>query len=287
MEMRAHLGQEFGTRKAKKALESLALNAVKSARNADGTPKALTVADRALIETIKESSQGMATQEELQAIADEAKPIPKINTEAESIHDVYDPIAIIGSDVLNAVPVDDWKETIRSGKALQFPSGFVASRVNRVAAASRKDTLRLRLLRYMLVMIVAFRYAKPGPARGTLRIPPKKVLLQLCEPAPDLVIDDVRRRFAPGDVMRKFHVDLLATHCAAFSLVVDSGETDVQDLANDLKLEPAKMRQYFHEIGVRVKVGKATDKGRDPTVAKLTLPLSFPKMRTGPPQRRR
>lgn len=286
MELRNQLGESFGTKKAKKALEAATLNAVKSQGSKDGTPKALTAADRALIENIKQSSQGRATQEELQAIADEAKPIPKINTAAESIHDVYDPVAILGSEVLTAIPVHDWLEAVRNGQTLQFQSTFVANRICRVALAA-KDTTRLRVLRYLFFMILIVRYAKPGRVRGTLNIPPRKILQQLCQPAPDLVIDDLRTRFARDDVMLKVHMDLLATHCAAFSLIVDNYESDVRDLTFDLKLEPAKMRQYFYEIGVRIKTVSAGEKGAQRSIAKLTLPLTFPKLRRGPGQKRR
>lgn len=98
-----------------------------------------------------------------------------------------------------------------------------------------------------------------------------------------------------GREMTKWHVDNLITHIAALSLIVDNFETDTHDLREDLRLDAKQMGQYFHEIGCRVgapteaerlklKITKA--EAASHRVARLRLPLEFPKVRNLPAKRR-
>lgn len=95
--------------------------------------------------------------------------------------------------------------------------------------------------------------------------------------------------------MTKWHVDNLLTHAAALALVVDNFETDVHDLREDLRLDNKQIAQYFHEIGCRV--GAPTEAERQKMkitkaeaashrMARLRLPLDFPRQRNIPLKRR-
>jgi DNA-directed RNA polymerase I subunit RPA49 len=88
----------------------------------------------------------------------------------------------------------------------------------------------------------------------------------------------------------------LVTHLAAMSLFVDSYHSDIEDLRNDLRLERPKMIGYFRELGCVVdspnenEKGKIKLKNQDPRghkVARLKIPLEFPKPRTGSGYKRR
>lgn len=105
--------------------------------------------------------------------------------------------------------------------------------------------------------------------------------------------------------MSSWHIDNICTHICALSLIVDSYTTDTFDLKQDLGLESRKfvlqsvqydlvltwrrMVQYFREIGCRIVPLKETEyekfgiktkaEAKSHTVAKLRLPLKFPKMR--------
>lgn len=228
------------------------------------------------MDSLKETTANMATREELQAAIDQAKPVPEGHYDAGEIQDVYIPEEIIGAEVLKAIPVRDWQKDVKAGKNVQLPSRFVARRLNRIAA-HEDALLRLRVLRYLYWLIRFWHATSPGKERGTRRIPQREKLKKELEPAPDVVIDNVRRRFSEHGVVRKFHQDLLMTHCCVFACILDSFEVNTLDLAEDLKLERQQMRQYFMEIGARVKVEKSEDKTE--IIARLSLPLSFPKMR--------
>lgn len=268
------LGEAFGTKKAKAALRAVAENKML----ADRSRGKLKEDDIALVDTIRDSSQHMATREELQARVDAARPVPRGNFDAEDIQDVYVPAQIIGAEVLNAVPVMDWQDKVKKKQAIEVPARFVAHRIVRVASNTQDDGMqRLKLLRYMLWVIVFYSTTTKGRERGTKSVAKRDVLRQALAPAPEVVVENIRRKFSDGGVMRKEHIDLLMTHLCAFACIIDNFEVDTHDLREDLKLEQKQMNQYFMEIGARIKQAKAGDNVKH--IAKLALPLQFPKMR--------
>lgn len=278
-DLRNELGQAFGTKKAKKAIAAITENAIAPRRNADGSepkPQKLGAADIALMETIKESTTSVPTREALQAVVDAAKPIPKGNFTADEIQDVYVPQEIIGEEVLRAIPVRDWQEAVKNAEPVQVRSRFVAHRINRVGTDDNA-VQRLRILRYLLFLMIFWMTTKQGKERGTREILKRDKLREELSPAPEVVIENIRRKFSENGVMRKFHTDLLMTHCCAFALVLESFDLNTWDLKEDLKVEQKQLNQYFSEIGARTRVSKSAE--RTDHMAKLALPLQFPKMR--------
>jgi DNA-directed RNA polymerase I subunit RPA49 len=90
--------------------------------------------------------------------------------------------------------------------------------------------------------------------------------------------------------MNQWEIDNLITHLCAMSLFIDGYETDTTDLRNDLQLEVNKICQYFKELGCRIAsmgekernvagLSKAEAKVR--RIAKLQLPLDFPRLSKG------
>ncbi|KAI8660520.1 hypothetical protein NCS57_01029600 [Fusarium keratoplasticum] len=285
MELKTDLGQTFGTKKAKKAIQENVLNAIAPQKKAGDAPTKIDAAARAMLSSVGEVTSTMASREELQAVVDEAKPVPVANVDATEIQDVYDPKKIIGADILNLVPVREWQEKVQHKESIQVPSRFVAARVNRVAGNEEAVT-RLRVLRYFFFVLLFYLHSKPGKARGTRSIPPREKLREFLAPAPEAVIESIRRKFSDRGEMRKFHIDLLMTHCCVFACIVDNFEVDTQNLRDDLKIDQKTMNGYFHEIGGRVKPVSNKDTKTTVHVARLTLPLNFPKQRHIAPKRR-
>ncbi|KPM36822.1 hypothetical protein AK830_g9762 [Neonectria ditissima] len=279
------LGQTFGTKKAKKAIQENVLNAIAPQKKAGDMPTKIDEAARAMLKNVGEITSTMASREELQAVVDEARPVPIPNTDATEIQDVYDPIRIIGADILNLVPIREWQEKVQHKEGIQVMSSFVASRVNAIAGNEEAE-MRLRVLRYFYVVLLFYRSTKAGRVRGTRSLPSREKLREFLAPAPEAVIENVRRKFSDSGQMRKFHIDLLITHCCVFASIVDNFEVDTQNLRDDLKTDQKTMNQYFHEIGGRVR--PIVDKQKKTTVqmARLALPLSFPKQRHIAPKRR-
>jgi DNA-directed RNA polymerase I subunit RPA49 len=274
----------FGTKKAKKALADVTLNAITPGRkDADEPSKPMDAASKAMLNSVGSITSTMASREELQAVVDEAKPVPKANLSATDIIDVYDPNIIIGRDILNQVPIREWQEKAQHKESIQAPSRFVVSRVTPIAN-NTDATLRLRVLRYLCFVLIFYMSTKPGRERGTRSIPPRDKLREALDPAPEAVVESIRRKFSDQGVMRKFHMDLLMTHCCVFSCIVDNFESDTQALRDDLRLDQKSINTYFHELGGRVKPVK-TEQGAA-HIGRLALPLDFPKQRHLAPKKR-
>jgi DNA-directed RNA polymerase I subunit RPA49 len=275
-EARDALGHAFGTKKAKRAIASKTENAIDQGRSSDGTAAKMGAADLALMKSIKGSTANMATRDELQAVVDQARPVPKGDYEAQDVEDVYNPREIIGKDVLNAIPILDWQDKCKQNEPIEVVSRFVANRVSRVAAGE-SAALRLKILRYYLWLVTFYNSARPGKERGTKSIALRDKLREDMEPAPEVVIENIRRKFSDNGVMRKLHMDLLFTHCCVFASIIDSFDVDTYDVKEDLKLEQKQINQYFQEIGARTRTAKKGDKAIH--YAKLSIPLIFPRLR--------
>ncbi|ELQ44368.1 hypothetical protein OOU_Y34scaffold00088g8 [Pyricularia oryzae Y34] len=275
MDMRTDLGQAFGTKKAKKALVSKVENAITAINNASSRDSG--AGEAALMASIKTAAANMPTRDELQAAVDGAKPVPKGNYDAAEIQDVYDPDQIIGSDVLNAIPVRDWQTANKNDENVQLTSRYVANRLPRVGEHA-ESLKRLRILRYLYFLMTFIKIAKPGK-NGVRKLPPRDKLREALSPAPDVVLDSLRHKFADGTQMRKIHADLIMTTCCVLASIIDSFEVDTFDLREDLQLEQKQLNSYFAEIGARTKPVVNGDKKT--TIAKLALPLQFPKVSMG------
>ena len=286
MERKTDLGQTFGTKKAKKALRENVLNAIAPEKKAgDDSPSKIDSAARAMLDSVGAVTSQMATREELQAAVDEAKPVPRAKLDAKDIADVYDPNVIIGADILNLVPIREWQEKARNKEGIQTPSRFIAHRVN--ALATNDDaTSRLRVLRYLGLVLLFYLSTTRGKQKGTRQLPAREKLREVLSPAPEAVIENIRRKFSDGGTMRKFHMDLLFTHCCVFACIVDGFEVDTQNLRDDLRLDQKSINNYFHEIGGRVKQVGSKAEGQAVWIARLALPLDFPKQRLAAPRRK-
>ncbi|KAF4589770.1 RNA polymerase I associated factor [Ophiocordyceps camponoti-floridani] len=270
---RTDLTQTFGTKKAKKAISEQTLETITPAK-----PGAKpTAAMKATIAAIKAATADMATPEQLQAAVASAKPVPKVNSEATTIEQAYDVEAIIGRDVLHLVPIHDWQEKARAGESVGTPSRFVSARLNNLAMDD--STMgHLRILRYLELLIRFYRTTKAASREGGRQLLPRSELGNALSPAPDAVIENIRRKFSNGTSMTKFHVQLLTTHCCLFALVIDGYETITQQLREDLRVvDDQTMKQFYLEIGATAKAVKV--KGQRMQVATLALPLKFPKQR--------
>jgi DNA-directed RNA polymerase I subunit RPA49 len=271
-EIRTILGETFGTRKAKKAIRAVTENAI----TASGAPGRMGNSDLALMDSIKGTTENMATREQLDAAVEQARPVPRCNYDAEEIQDVYIPAQLIGAEVLKSIPVLDWQEKVKAQEAISVPSRFVANRISRVAH-NENALERLRVMRYLLMVLIFWATTRPGKERGTRSVGRRDQLKSAMGAVPEMVIENIRRKFSDNGVMRKTHVDLLMTHCCVFASIIDNFEVNTLDLKEDLKLEQKQMAQYFMEIGARMTQSKKG--GRIDHIARLALPLQFPKVR--------
>ncbi|KAI1268314.1 RNA polymerase I associated factor, A49-like protein [Xylariaceae sp. FL1019] len=278
LEQRTDLGHAFGTKKAKKALAAVTENAI---ANPDGQPQKLDASSRAILASINEVTSTMASREELQAAVDASKPKPPGNYEAEEIQDVYTLEGLIGSETLSAIPVKDWQDIIKNNTATHLTSAFVASRLQPVGEGPN-SAARLRALRYLDCLIkFAKATIKPGKPR---KIPKADTLRELLQPAPDPVIQSIRRKFSSDQIVDSFHRDLLYTYCCVLAAILTNYQFDTKAIRHDLGLDEKQFANHFREIGGKTNI--KVEKGVKSQVAILALPLVFPQIRVRSAKRR-
>jgi DNA-directed RNA polymerase I subunit RPA49 len=286
---RNELGQTFGTKKSRKAIASVTENAIspdKSLRKlANGEAPKLDSTGAAIIANMAEATKGMSSKDDLAKKVDDAKPRPKANMNATEIANVYTIDSLIGIDTMKLIPVMQWQESIKNNKEITTASCYVARRLGMTRPES---TERLKILRYMLLLLDVYNNAPP--ARGMRKWPSPSTQKTFLGNVPEAVLEGVKRRFADQGMITKYTGDLLITHLCAMACLVDNYEVDLWDLKEDLKLEMKQMAQYFSEIGAKIGMLSEGEKKRlgldraaaaQHKVAKLKLPLDFPKVSFG------
>ncbi|MCJ1383412.1 DNA-directed RNA polymerase I subunit rpa49 [Xylographa soralifera] len=290
---RTLLGEAFGTKKSQKAIRALTENAI-APQNSSGK-SVLDPLASAVIDSMSHASGPAATRAELQAAIDGAKPRPKPNLEAETPAEVYKIEDLIGASSLQALKVRDWQSAVEANKDVQTSSKYVSRRL--VKVVSSKNIMRLKALRYVLLLLDWFSCLKPG-MKSMKKLPQRDDITKAVGgEITGSLLESLGRRFAPDGNMNKWAIDNFMTHVCALTLTIDLYEVDISDIRDDLKLETKQIVQYFQEIGCRVanpteteqKKMKLTTKAESSShkIAKLRLPLEFPKMRTIVPKKRR
>ena len=191
------------------------------------------------------------------------------------------------------VKLKDWTDAADDDSVLGFKHQFPQSRFAFLAKSNTDVTLRLKALKY-LTLLLEFRDLATGGGKGPKKVPKKEQMLKKLPPNrwPTELVESVRRRFTneTGGEMGKWQMDNLATHICALALFADHWETDIWLLKEDLKLDLKELTQYFLELGARVHKVNETERGRRgltkaqaaaTRIARLRIPLDFPKVRMG------
>ncbi|EEP79474.1 predicted protein [Uncinocarpus reesii 1704] len=313
------LAEAFGTKQARKAVQSIAENALLS--NAPGG--APTAAESALLssmpkDAISASSAEKTAQQEIQA----AKPLPQPNLSASHPSDVYSIDSLIpgGLSTLHSMPVRDWQTALANSEEILTRSRFVAHRIEAVGKTGDKS--QLQLLRFILLLIEFAGSLKPTRGAdkagvGSKKIPPREDLRRKLAEATtskdssaggpqfvtDSFIDSLRRKFVPqGAILSRNDLTLLHTTICALTLHVPpaSGSpnasnelaTDPADIRDDLGLDNKTALQYFRELGCRVDKPRESEfakwgikRGKTEAamkrIARLRIPVEFPKVSRG------
>ena len=208
---------------------------------------------------------------------------------AESVEDVYPFNNLVPQADVRLLQIKDWVEAAKAGEELTgFKHRCVAFRMD--ALGKREDMQRLKALKY-LELLLQFNDVLSGGGRSGKKVPKKEVMQKKLADWPEALVDSVRRRFATANnELPKWNMDNLYTHMCALSLFVDGWASDTQALKDDLRMENKEITVYFRELGC--KVVALTDKEREQKgftraqaarvkMAKLRLPLDFPKARVG------
>ncbi|MCJ1456182.1 DNA-directed RNA polymerase I subunit rpa49 [Mycoblastus sanguinarius] len=289
---RSTLGLAFGTKKSQKAIRAQTANAIApspsktSQTTDDPTKHNLDPLASAVVSSMAASTASMPTREQMQSAIDENKPRPKPNLAAESLADVYTVEQLVGGEhVLRAVAVKEWMDKVAAGEDVQTRSLFVSRRLRAIVQGG--DVKRVKVLRYLLLLIEWYKTLKVV-GKGGKKVPKLEDMASLVEGWGSDLISGLSRRFADGSQLNKWHLDNLLTHILALALTLDNYTTDTHDMREDLRLESREISQYYAELGCavaapteaeRTKLGIGRPEIGAHRVARLRIPLTFPKMR--------
>ncbi|KAK2791691.1 DNA-directed RNA polymerase I subunit rpa49 [Onygenales sp. PD_12] len=295
---RTALTEAFGTKQSRKAVQSLAENALLSSNTTPGT--APSAAESALLSSIPADASSASPQKTAQAEIQAAKPLPQPNLSATHPSQVYAIETLVpnGLATLRTLPVQDWQDAIAASEAVISTSRFVAHRVESVVRSGNKT--QLQLLRLIMILIEFSRCLKssrggPGGASatsGAKKLPPREDLRRILSGGgsgsastgtgtgtsstkphhflPDTFLDALRRKFVPqGSFLSKTDITLLHTTICALSLHIPPASgagfasnelaTDPADLRDDLRLDFQTVCQYFRELGCKVDKPRETE----------------------------
>ncbi|KAI4252708.1 MAG: hypothetical protein LQ352_004129 [Teloschistes flavicans] len=286
---RSTLGLEFGSKKSQRAIQDLTKNAIsplKHSRSAPGSSQQILDPIASAIVSSMATTTSMPSREDLQVAADESKPRPKPNFAAETPADIYSIDQLVGPGILRQMTVKEWQDAVESKEDILTKSRFVSQRIQSVVLSG--DVRRMKTLKYLLLLLEWHGALVPAGKRGHQIREYDKLREKLGSWGSELV-RQVSDRFAEGGKsLNRWHLDNLITHICALAITIDDFTTDVSDIKDDLRLENKDIRKYFKEIGARVvnpteperakmSISKAEVAGHQ--LAKLRLPLEFPKIR--------
>ncbi|KAL8705116.1 MAG: hypothetical protein Q9201_001761 [Fulgogasparrea decipioides] len=285
------LGLEFGSKKSQRAIESLSKNAISPLKTGRAAPASsqlsLDPVASAVVSSMAATASSMPTREALQAAVDESKPRPQPNLGAETPTDVYPIDQLVGPGMLRQMTIKEWQDAVESREDILTKSRFVSNRVQKIVPNG--DVRKIKTLKYLLFLLEWHGVLVATGKGGGRKVPEREQLREKLGAWGSELIKQVSNRFAEGGrLVSRWQLDNLITHICALALAVDDFTTDVHDIKEDLRLENKDIRKYFREIGAHVvspteieraklKIGKAEAAAHH--LAKLRLPLQFPKMR--------
>jgi DNA-directed RNA polymerase I subunit RPA49 len=194
MAKRNALATEFGSKKSRKAIEDMTLNAIRSGKPDDISASRNEAVAENILQNMESTTGAMPTKEELAAAIDSSKPRPTPNLAAEFPGDVYPIDNIVGTELMTMLDVKDWVDASAAGQGVNVSSRFVARRI--VKLARNKQIQKLKVLRFILLCI-NFGAALSGGGRGAKKIPPKGKLEDLMgDDVPAGCVMAIRRKFA-------------------------------------------------------------------------------------------
>lgn len=133
------------------------------------------------------------TRENMQNEAEQAKPIPKPNRNAEAPADVYPIEQLVGVLALRKLQVQDWIEKVEAGEEISTKSKFVSDRIIKVVKKGNEELLKA--LKYLLLLLEWYLCLKVVK-RGSRRVPKREDEAKAIEWASSDLLEDLSKRFS-------------------------------------------------------------------------------------------
>ncbi|CAN6652463.1 DNA-directed RNA polymerase I subunit Rpa49p [Trichomonascus vanleenenianus] len=283
---RSALGEEFGTKKAKKAITDMERNRIEADKLED--------LETAIVDVVKTSTESLPSQEERKATLSQDRPIPPHNLETHQVDEVYPVEGIIPSReyaVIRVGPVV--KEKTAKGRQALLPhktSEVIAKRLVNLENGVGDQTEIIKLIYYASLLLAVYE---------NKRVNNKAALLAKVGNPPEILISGILDRFAVSKAGhfgktkdRNFAIDpvhenKLLCYLLALLLRIDNYMLEVAPLAKELSLKPSKLAELFKAMGCSVKnatvaqseaFGIPRSQAANYKIATLSAPLKLPEV---------
>lgn len=284
-QQREALTAKFGTKKAKKILEAQKEDAF-AGEGSGNKQKAAADVQSAIVDSMAApAATALLSEQDALEAALASKPIPKLNLAAEAVEEVYTLNSLMPPQDAKLITTKEWQDQANAGLDTTASHRYPAKRAKPIAKV--EDLVRLKALAYINCLL-DFHSALGSAGKTGKKVPKRDVLNRKLKTWPEALISSIAHRFStPNFELPKWHLERLYTHICALALYVDGYSTETKDLKEDLKVEQREIVQYFRELGC--KVVALTEKEREAMklqkaeaslvkMAKLKLPLDFPKV---------
>ncbi|KAK9474865.1 A49-like RNA polymerase I associated factor-domain-containing protein [Dipodascopsis tothii] len=281
---RNNLGEEFGTKKAKRAIGDLERNAIEADKLESFTDS--------IVDNITTSTENLPSKEDVKEAEDEERPIPACNEDATIVENIFPIDSLLSKKEQSAIKLGYViREADEKKKVASFPfktSGYINTRV--AGIHSDEHLLKLKLLYYASLLMGLY---------NNRRTSNKKMLAQKLNHPADVLLDGLIERFtqprASGVGKNKEAAFLMTPKqedkllCFLFTtcLWIDDFTVETQVLATELSLKPTRVQELFRTLGARVKactaaqrdaLGLTNAEAANYRLASLALPFKLPEV---------
>lgn len=253
------LSLEFGNKRAKKAIRSIAENVISPGLHLSHSASGKSMIDPsavAVLDAMDASAPSARVQKERKQAIEDAKPGPKPNLQAETVADVYPLEEVVGLDALRFLTVRDWQDKVKDGQDILTKSRYVSGRLRKVVKS--EQVRKIKALKYLLLLVEWYHCFKPF--KGKKKLGSRNEVEKAMGDTSEEIRNAIRERFADGmyaialfarlsgvmlivffSELNKWHTSNLHLYICALALIIDDFATDIYGLSEDLRLEP---RQY-------------------------------------------
>jgi len=307
---RSALTEAFGSKKSKKAVQSIAENR-QLGQGQEGATIANVMASH-IADDEDEEEPATAT-----AIARSNKPLPQPNLTTNDIEEVYSLSTLVqpspASTTLRNMPIEQWRARMKANKeVIGLRSRYIANRVTYIGkrvleSNDPRYVQQFQLLRYIELLVEIAQFAGKQDRRRRMKFVDEWPEHTLTQGVPPTIVKETVNHFFPDNTPSDRAMTLLKTTIFALTLHIlpPSGKTggaqlvaEPTDIQLDLAMEAPEVRRLYHELGCKVapatdkdltswgytklvdKKKKKTEDGMTlpkPQFAVLKFPLNFPK----------
>ncbi|KAK9448728.1 RNA polymerase I associated factor, A49-like protein [Limtongia smithiae] len=276
------LGEAFGTKRAKKAIDDLERNEI------DAT-QLETYAD-AIIDNVKSSTVDLPSLEMLQEMQGDKRPIPLCNQNAATVEDIYPLSGILSKEELGAIKVGALlreKDATKRAAMLPFKtSNYINDRIARIT--NENETQTLKLLYYASLLMGLYtnkRVSSKGAIMLKLNHPAEVLVNGLIAKFTEQKAAAVGKEKDAAFLITPKNEDKILCYLFATCLHIDQYTVQTPPLVTELSLRPARATQLFKSMGCKIKpctvaqkeaLGLTTAEAAHYKLATLSLPFKLP-----------